>query len=113
MQYISDTPPHPSVSVITLEFPITPEKVVSQFRDHLKRLQRKEGKVLAIIDGIISMPAIVLLWQEMVQVCKEEDIMSLVDAAHCIGQQTNLELNKTDPDFWVSVRAPTSAIPEL
>lgn len=29
--------------------------------------------------------------------------MSLVDAAHSIGQQVGINLGKTDPDFWVSV----------
>ncbi|KAF8204459.1 pyridoxal phosphate-dependent transferase [Mycena galopus ATCC 62051] len=89
VQYISDTSPNPSV--------------VNQFRDHLKRLPRKGGqKVVAILDSISSVPALLLPWKEMVQVCKEEGVMSLIDAAHSIGQETNLELNKADPDFWVS-----------
>lgn len=39
----------------------------------------------------------------MVQVCKEEGVMSVIDAAHSIGQELNLDLNKADPDFWISV----------
>ncbi|KAJ7919311.1 PLP-dependent transferase [Mycena leptocephala] len=102
-RYISDTPPHPVVSELTLVFPTTPAKVVSQFRDHLRRLPRKTGqRVVAIIDSIISNPGILLPWKEMVQVCKEEGVMSVIDAAHSIGQELNLDLNKADPDFWIS-----------
>ncbi|KAJ6520397.1 PLP-dependent transferase [Mycena sanguinolenta] len=102
-QYLSDTSPHPVISEITQVFPTTPAKIISQFRDHLKHLTRKDGqKVVAIIDAISSVPAIVFPWKEMVQVCKQEGVLSVIDAAHAIGHQTNLELNKTDPDFWVS-----------
>ncbi|KAJ7762384.1 pyridoxal phosphate-dependent transferase [Mycena maculata] len=102
-QFLSDIPPRPLVSKLTLVFPTTPSKVITQFREHLKHLPRKNGqKVVAIIDSIISMPAILLPWKEIVQVCKEEDVMSLIDAAHSIGQEPNLDLNKADPDFWIS-----------
>lgn len=37
------------------------------------------------------------------RVCKEENVWSVVDAAHAIGQQQDLNLQETDPDFWVSV----------
>jgi selenocysteine lyase/cysteine desulfurase len=70
----------------------------------LRRLPRKTGqRVVAIIDSIISNPGILLPWKEMVQVCKEEGVMSVIDAAHSIGQELNLDLNKADPDFWISV----------
>ncbi|KAJ7492082.1 PLP-dependent transferase [Mycena latifolia] len=103
-RYLSDSPPHPVVSKLALTFPTTPAKVVAQFRAHLRGLPaRKNGqKVVAIIDSIISLPAILLPWKEMVQVCKEEGVTSLVDAAHAIGQEPNLDLSKADPDFWVS-----------
>ncbi|KAJ7844869.1 PLP-dependent transferase [Mycena olivaceomarginata] len=78
-QFISDIPPHPAV--------------ITQFRDHLRRLPRNaDQKTVAIIDSIISVPGILLLWKEMVQ----------IDAAHSIGQETNLDLNTADPDFWTS-----------
>ncbi|KAJ7146317.1 pyridoxal phosphate-dependent transferase [Mycena epipterygia] len=102
-RYISDMAPHPVLSEIKLVFPTTPSKVVALFRDHLRHLPRKNGqKVVAIIDTIISLPAILLPWREMVQVCKEEGVTSVVDAAHSIGQEPNIDLHKTDPDFWIS-----------
>jgi hypothetical protein len=37
-----------------------------------------------------------------------------IDAAHSIGQEINLSLNKADPDFWTSVCTPLLALsPEL
>jgi selenocysteine lyase/cysteine desulfurase len=97
---------------MTLVYPTTPSKVVAQFRDHLRRLPRtKDQKVVAIIDSISSMPAILLPWKEMVQVCKEEGVMSLIDASHSIGQELNIDLGKADPDFWISVSGRAPGLP--
>lgn len=85
-------------------FPSTHAAILDDFRAHLQALPRKPGqKVLAIIDSIVSNPGCVLPWEQMIQICKEENILSLVDAAHSIGQQVGLNLDKTGPDFWVSV----------
>ena len=39
----------------------------------------------------------------MVQICKDEGVWSVIDAAHSIGQEVDLDLGKVAPDFWVSV----------
>ncbi|KAJ7817380.1 PLP-dependent transferase [Mycena olivaceomarginata] len=97
-QYISDTPLQ-----LALTFPTLSAKILAQFRDHLRRLPRKDGqKIVTIIDSIASLPALLLPWKEMVQICKEESILSIIDAAHSIRQEINLGLNKADPDFWTS-----------
>ncbi|KAJ7201375.1 PLP-dependent transferase [Mycena pura] len=102
-RYIADTPPHPTVAELPLAFPTTPAAVVAQFRAHLQHLPRTPGQqVVAIIDSIISLPTILLPWREMVQVCKEEGVLSVIDAAHSIGQEPGLDLHEADPDFWVS-----------
>ncbi|KAJ7070500.1 pyridoxal phosphate-dependent transferase [Mycena amicta] len=102
-QYLEDTPPHPTVSNIMLTFPTTRSAVLEQFRAHLKAIPRTPGQqVLAVIDGMVSIPALWLPWKEMVAICKEYDVLSLVDAAHLVGQETGLRLNDVDPDFWVS-----------
>nr|GAT59526.1 PLP-dependent transferase [Mycena chlorophos] len=102
-QYISDFAPNPTMSKIALELPTTRAAVLSQFRTHLQSLPRKPGQqVIAIIDGMASVPGLWLPWQELVAICKEFSVLSLVDAAHLIGQETNLRLNEVDPDFWVS-----------
>ncbi|KAK7063726.1 Arginase/deacetylase [Favolaschia claudopus] len=104
VQYISEKAPYPTLSEIHLTFPTTPARILAQYRDHLRGLPpRKAGqRVFAIIDAIFAMPAIVMPWKEMVQICKEENVMTLIDAAHSIGQEVNLNLNEADPDFWIS-----------
>ncbi|KAF7302931.1 PLP-dependent transferase [Mycena kentingensis (nom. inval.)] len=102
-QYLSDVPPHPRVSQITLTFPVTRAEVLTNFRAHLEVLPRQQGKkVVAIIDGIVSIPGLWLPWKEMVKICKELDVVSVVDAAHLVGHETGLQLSEVDPDFWTS-----------
>ena len=58
-----------------------------------------------MIDSIVSTPGILMPWQEMVKVCKEENVWSVIDAAHSIGQELHINLSEAQPDFWVSVRS--------
>lgn len=106
VQYLSDIPPHPTISQFTVTFPATPADIVVKFREHLRSLPRQEGKkVIAMIDSIVSTPGILMPWQEMVKVCKEENVWSVIDAAHSIGQELHINLSEAQPDFWVSVRS--------
>ena len=59
-------------------------------------------EIVAVIDALISNPGIWLPWQEMVKIAKEGGIMTVVDAAHAIGQEVGIDLKKVDPDFWIS-----------
>jgi len=38
----------------------------------------------------------------MVKICKDEGVWSVIDAAHSIGQEQNINLTEIGPDFWVS-----------
>jgi hercynylcysteine S-oxide lyase len=93
---------------LTLQFPTTHASIVSRFRAHLRSLPRPNGKtqeqkIVAVIDSIVSNPGVLMPWKEMVQVCKEEHVWSVIDAAHSIGQELDIDLGKAQPDFWVSV----------
>jgi len=115
VQYISDLPPHPSVSVFRLNFPTTRASVLKNFRVHVDDLssklqakQREIGdgtklKIIALIDSIVSNPGVHLPWKEMVAICRERGILTVVDAAHSLGQDSNINLKEADPDFWISV----------
>jgi selenocysteine lyase/cysteine desulfurase len=115
LQYISDLPPHPSISVFKLNFPTTRASVLQAFRAHidglsakLRRAQRtlRNGtqlKIVAVIDSIISTPGIYLPWKEMVALCRERGVLTVIDAAHSVGQEPNINLSEASPDFWVSV----------
>jgi hypothetical protein len=90
---------------VNLTFPTTHAAVLEQFKTHLRAIPRKSGqKVVAVIDSIVSNPGCMLPWEKMVAICKEEKVWSVVDAAHSIGQQVSIDLGKSEPDFWVSVR---------
>jgi len=87
-----------------LNFPTTQSKIIDAFKDHLRAHPASSNKKrVAIIDSIVSNPGVLLPWKEMVQICKEEDVWSVVDAAHSIGQEVDLDLEAAKPDFWVSV----------
>lgn len=115
LQYIADLPPHPSVSVFELKFPTTRASALQAFRVHLDALnaesqvaQRKIGnstklKIVAVINSIASVPGVYLPWKEMVALCRERDILTIIDAAHSVGQEPNINLSEADPDFWTSV----------
>ena len=49
----------------------------------------KGNRFVAVIDSITSTPGVLLPWKEMVQVCKEEGVWSVIDAAHSIGQEVD------------------------
>ena len=60
-------------------------------------------KVVAIIESITATPSILLPWKEMVRICHDENIWSIVDAAHSVGQEEKINLSEADPDFWLTV----------
>ena len=75
----------------------------------LQTAQRKIGdgtklKIVAIIDSIASNPGVYLPWKEMANLCRERDILTVIDAAHSVGQEPNINLSEARPDFWVAVR---------
>ena len=108
MQYLTDVPPHPTKSVITLDFPMTHADILEKFKQHIQANPGKPNKKrVAVIDSIVSNPGVLLPWKDMVKICKQEGIFSLIDAAHSIGQEVGINLHDIDPDFWVSVRAQT------
>ena len=39
----------------------------------------------------------------MVAICRGAGVYTIVDAAHSIGQEPDINLSKAKPDFWVSV----------
>ncbi|KIK67910.1 hypothetical protein GYMLUDRAFT_155471 [Collybiopsis luxurians FD-317 M1] len=111
-QFIADLPPHPVHSQFSLIFPTTHAEIVEKWRVYLRSLNEtrnqaaqkigRRPKIVAIVDSIISNPGALLPWKEMVKICKDEDVWSVVDAAHSIGQEQDLNLAEADPDFWIT-----------
>lgn len=94
-----------------MNFPLTYEEINQQFKAFLQSPEAQVGpnnKRVAIIDSIIMNPGVLLPWQELVKICKEESVWSIVDGAHSIGQELDINLSEAQPDFWVSVSGPSA-----
>jgi selenocysteine lyase/cysteine desulfurase len=106
IDYIVETTPAKSVR-IELDLPQGDDVIVDLFRDTLRQQKTKcsesrKGRVrIAVFDTIVSMPGLRMPFERLVQVCREEGVLSLVDAAHGVGH-IPLNLGELDPDFLVT-----------
>jgi selenocysteine lyase/cysteine desulfurase len=87
---------------IAYTHPNTHDELVQKFRDEVAKA-RKDGLNVrvAIFDSIVSQPGVRFPFEKLVEVCREEGILSCVDAAHGIGH-IPLDIGKLDPDFLVT-----------
>ncbi|GJJ08664.1 hypothetical protein Clacol_002883 [Clathrus columnatus] len=109
--YIHDCTPYPQINTILLTFPTTHADIIANFKAHIKSISRSSNsKVVAIIDSISSNPGCLLPWKELVHICHQEGIISVIDGAHSIGQELHINLDEVKPDFWHLIRSslPTS-----
>ena len=111
LKYLADIPPHPTVSTFNLQFPTKHVNIIQDFERHIKLLTEGgsitgKRKIVAIIDSIATTPGALLPWKEMVAICREAGVISVVDGAHSIGQELDINLSEVRPDFWVSVCLP-------
>ncbi|KAM5530993.1 hypothetical protein V8D89_015320 [Ganoderma adspersum] len=126
IHYLADRPEHirPHVETIELEFPTTHAQILDTFRARAKEIKAAHAargtqfthipsgerqpqhdggnRMVAVIDAISSNPGVRMPWKEMVRICREEGIWSVVDAAHSLGQEPDIDLSEARPDFWVS-----------
>ncbi|KAG6876499.1 hypothetical protein C0992_012766 [Termitomyces sp. T32_za158] len=104
IRYLGDVKPHPTVRQFDLQFPTTHKDIIANFKEFVSANPTVEGKkTVVVIDSIVSNPGVKLPWQELVKICKEAGFYSVIDAAHSIGQETDINLSEAQPDFWVSV----------
>ncbi|KIW98087.1 uncharacterized protein Z519_01671 [Cladophialophora bantiana CBS 173.52] len=106
IDYVVETTPAESVRV-ELDLPQSDDKIVQLFRktlieEKLKCEQAGKGRVrLGVFDTIVSMPGLRVPFERLVQLCRQEGVLSLVDAAHGVGHIA-LNLTELDPDFLVT-----------
>ncbi|KAJ8517235.1 hypothetical protein ONZ45_g5566 [Pleurotus djamor] len=103
-QYICDINPSVQLCAVELEFPMSHDTIIERFKESVRAVKRtcKKPRIFALIDSLASHPGVYLPWKEMVEVCREEGVVSIIDAAHSIGQEVDINLSSVQPDFWVS-----------
>ena len=101
-EYIHETRGVESVNV-AVEYPIDDDALVSKFQMAIKDVNagNKQRVKIAIFDTISCLPGVRVPWERLVKVCREENVLSLVDGAHGIGH-IDLGLSKVQPDFFTS-----------
>lgn len=101
IEYLHETTEVGSVNV-AVYYPIDDEALVSRFHTSIKEAKSQGKQVkIAIFDTISSLPGVRLPWERMVEICKAEGVLSVIDGAHGVGQ-IQLNLSKVQPDFFTS-----------
>lgn len=81
LQYIVDTHPHLSLSLVPvkLAYPISHADVIAATRNAIEEQEAQGGKIrLALIDAISSNPGVVVPWGELTKLFKEKSIIRCV-----------------------------------
>lgn len=74
------------------------DEVIEKYRSYLS--SHPNIKV-AVIEHITSPSTIVLPVKEIVQVCREKGVVTIIDGAHAVGH-LKLNLKEIDPDYYTS-----------
>ncbi len=98
IQYIVDTRPGVKAHCIHIEYPISHDAILEKVEEALKTVP---GIKLGLFDCITSLPGVRVPWERLVQLLRQHNVLSLIDAAHGIGHLP-LNLHASDPDFFIS-----------
>ena len=88
---------------IELRYPVEDDVIVRLLRDTIAGLQSEGRRVrVAMFDTVLTFPGARMPWEELVRVCKERGVLSLIDGAHGVGHIDLRHLGTVGPDFFVS-----------
>jgi hercynylcysteine S-oxide lyase len=88
---------------IELEYPVEDFEIIGRFRETVRRVKSEGKRVrLAMFDTVLTFPGARMPWEELVGVCKELGVLSLIDGAHGVGHIDLRHLGEVEPDFFVS-----------
>lgn len=111
---IANVPSRPQASVFKLAAgTLSHQSILTRFRDHVQMVKTEidkklngtasstnhSPKTVAVFESITASPGLLLPWKDMVRICREENVLSVVDAAHSLGQEIDINLKEGDPDF--------------
>ncbi|KXG48347.1 Aminotransferase, class V/Cysteine desulfurase [Penicillium griseofulvum] len=87
---------------VSFQYPITENELERRFREVIRQTREEGLKVRAsVFDAIVSNPGVRFPFELITAICREEGILSVIDAAHGIGN-IHLDMAKLQPDFFVS-----------
>lgn len=87
---------------VTLNYPMSSDEVVAVYAKAIEDAKALGQVKMLFFDTVSSMPAFRLPWERLVKLAKDNGLLSMVDAAHCIGLLTNVSLDTVQPDFFVT-----------
>ncbi|KAJ5164114.1 uncharacterized protein N7500_005944 [Penicillium coprophilum] len=87
---------------VSFQFPITEDELERRFREVIRQAREEGLEVrVSVFDAIVSNPGVRFPFERITAICREEGILSVIDAAHGIGN-IHLDMKKLQPDFFVS-----------
>ena len=88
---------------VKIDYPVEDEDIISKFKGVVQDL-KNYGKTikLAMFDTVLTFPGARFPWEEMVETCKNLQILSLIDGAHGVGHIDLTHLGRVGPDFFTS-----------
>lgn len=97
---------------VNIEYPVKPSTVVESYAFAIdeaitevaesNKNTDNSGNIVVLFDTVSSQPGCKLPWKELVQLCKEKNVISIVDGAHGVGLLTDLDLENVRPDFFIT-----------
>ncbi|KAG9230582.1 pyridoxal phosphate-dependent transferase [Amylocarpus encephaloides] len=92
-----------TASSVLVEYPIEDDMIVKRFRYRVLELIDEGFNVkIALFDTTLTFPGVRVPWEDLVKVCKEFGVLSLIDGAHGIGDIDLTHVGAVGPDFFVS-----------
>jgi selenocysteine lyase/cysteine desulfurase len=104
VSYVTETTPAEDYK-ISYTYPVNDSTLVSKLETAITTI-RNQGKNprIAIFDTVVSLPGVRVPYERLTEVCKKENVMTCIDAAHAVGMlgTKDLDLGRLQPDFFVS-----------
>jgi len=101
IEYVCETTAAEAVRV-EYTYPVSDAEMVRRFEEVVGREKGKGGRVrVALFDTVVSLPGVRMPFERLVEVCRRERVLSLVDGAHGVGHLP-LDLGRLGADFFVS-----------